>query len=132
MTAPDPLRRIDTSKLRPDFLARLRGLLGAASAHGLTLVATEGYRSPERSDELYKNFKEHGGPRAAPGGRSAHNYGRAVDFLALRDGATVPNSDAPEYDLLAELAARYGLRTLQSLNDAGHVEDPDWETLKAL
>lgn len=128
----DPLARIDTTKLRPDFLARLRGMLGAAKAHGLALVATCGYRDPAESDRLHAAWlhdPKHA-PRAAAGGKSAHNYGRAVDFLALRDGSTVKNSDAPEYTLLAELAERYGLRTLQALDDGGHVEDSEWELLK--
>lgn len=131
-TSLDPLRHIDTSKLRPDFLARLGGLLGAAAAHGLTLVATCGYRDPAESDRLHAAWvadPAHA-PRAAAGGSSAHNYGRAVDFLAMVAGQPVQSSQAPEYTLLAELAERYGLRTLQHLNDGGHVEDAEWELLK--
>ena len=125
----DPLVRIDTTKLDAEFLGMLLGLLGAAKAHGLDLHATEGYRSPERSDELYKAWIASGkkGPRAAPAGKSAHNFGCAVDFLCYRMGVAVQSSQAEEYVDLEELAPRYGLKTLRHLNDGGHVELDGWE-----
>ena len=122
----DPLARIDVALLDAGFLEKLYGLLGAAKAHGLVLVGTEGYRSPERSDELYAAYLK-GGPRAAPAGKSAHNYGKAADFLAMRAGVPVASSDAPEYLLLEELAPRYALKTLRALQDGGHVELDGWE-----
>src|SRR5262249_46332168 len=94
----DPLAKIDLTKLDPEFLGNLYGLLGAAEAHGLVLLATEGYRDPARSDELYAAWMASGqrGPRAAPGGSSAHNFGLAVDFLAFRNGTIVNSSNEPE------------------------------------
>lgn len=68
------------------------------------------------------------GPRAAPGGSSAHNYGMAVDFVALRDdGSVIKHSSAPEYGVLEEIAQRYGLKTLRALDDGGHVELDGWK-----
>lgn len=124
----DPLQHIDTSKLDTTFYGYLLGFLGACSAHGLVLTGTEGYRDPARSDQLYAEWMASGqkGPRAAPGGKSAHNFGCAVDFLALRNGQVVQSSQEPEYALMEELAPRYSLKTLRALNDAGHVELKDW------
>jgi peptidoglycan LD-endopeptidase CwlK len=42
-------------------------------------VVTEGYRTMERSNILYIDYKLHGGVKAAPGGLSPHNYGLAID-----------------------------------------------------
>ncbi len=125
----DPLANIDTSKLDAGYYGMLLGFLGAAKAHGLRLVATCGYRDPAVSDVLHAAWvadPEHA-PRAAPGGKSAHNFGKAVDFLAYRNGQPVKSSREPEYALMEELAPRYSLKTLRALNDGGHVELADWE-----
>jgi len=130
----DPLQGIDTTKLDASFYGMLLGFLGGCLAHGLTLKATEGYRDPARSDQLYAEWMASGmrGPRAAPGGKSAHNFGCAVDFLAFRNGQPVKQSSEPEYGLMEEIAPRYGLRTLRALNDGGHVELDDWQRHTAM
>lgn len=122
----DPLARIDVSKLNPEFYGMLLGLLGAAKAHGLRLLATYGFRSRDEQQKLYEKHLA-GGPLAAPPGHSAHEFGCAVDFLALaKDGQVIQSSRAPEYTDLAELAPRYRCKTLQQYNDAGHVELENW------
>lgn len=108
-------RSISKDGLKPDFLADVEEFL---SASPFDWYVTEGYRSPERSARLYDEYKngvvqrdERGvpvldatgavvrkrnmatgkivyGPRAAPAGRSAHNFGLAVD-VAL-DGDPKP------------------------------------------
>jgi len=121
----DPYANLD-----PRFLPKLRGFEGACAAHGLRLRACEGYRDPARSDKLYEAWLASGkkGPRAAPGGKSAHNYGMAMDFIALdADGRDIQSSLAPEYGVMEEIAPRYGLKTLRALNDGGHVELDGWE-----
>jgi LAS superfamily LD-carboxypeptidase LdcB len=134
MTRPsDPLAHIDTSKLNQEFLGMLLGLLGAAKAHGLVLVAQVphgGFRSYEEQAALHDAYL-HGGPRAASPGHSAHECGCAVDFLALRNGVVVSSSDAEEYRTLEELAPRYRCKTLRSIHDGGHVELSDWERFAA-
>jgi peptidoglycan LD-endopeptidase CwlK len=50
---------------------------------------TEAFRSKEEQDELYAKGRTTAGPKVtnAPGGKSMHNYGLAVDFaLFTRDG----------------------------------------------
>lgn len=120
----DPLARIDAWRLDPDFLQRLRGMLGAVAAHGQTFVASYGYRSLEQQQALYVVYKR-GGPRAAPPGKSAHNFGLAVDLVRLTDGKV--DWTPADYALLAELAPRYGLTTGASYADYGHVELDGWE-----
>ncbi len=122
----DPLARIDTSRLDTGFFGLLLGFLGACKAHALDLRATMGFRDLVEQAALWDAYQK-GGPRAAPPGKSAHNYGMAVDFLAYRKGALLGSSSEPEYALMEELAPRYTLKTLRRLNDAGHVELDGWE-----
>lgn len=119
----DPLARIDVSKLEPQFYGMLLGFLGACKAHGLKLLATYGYRSGTEQAALYAKRRE--GQAVAPPGKSMHEKGLAVDFLALQsNGEAIQSSDAPEYRTMEELAPRYGLRTGRSWSrpDGGHVE----------
>ena len=120
----------DYTGLDPDFATRIKALMVVAKMKDLCLSWQCGYRSPAESDRLYAAWVAggHKGPRAAPGGKSAHNYGLAVDFLCLdAKGNVIGSSDAPEYQLLEQLAVRYGLKTLRALNDGGHVELDGWE-----
>jgi LAS superfamily LD-carboxypeptidase LdcB len=125
----DPLARIDRSKLNVEFLGMLLGLFGAISAHGQSFVATYGYRSLELQKELHDKYLA-GGPRAAPPGKSAHNYGAAVDLCRLVDGK--PDWQSGDYALLADLAPRYRLTTGAPYKDYGHVELEDWHKLMAV
>lgn len=121
---------LDWSLLDRDFATRLKALMTVAKMKGLRLSPQCGYRSPAESDRLYSAWIQGGkkGPRAAPGGKSAHNYGLAVDVLCLdAEGKVVESSEAPEYVLLEDLAQRYGLKTLRALSDGGHVELDGWE-----
>jgi len=117
----DPLRNIDVSKLDPEFYGNLLGFLGGCKAHGLDLLATYGFRTHEEQAKLYAAYQA-GGPRAAPPGHSMHEQGKAVDFLAYRNGQVLNSSSEPEYATMEEIAPRYRLKTLRSIGDAGHVE----------
>ena len=123
----DPLHQIDTTKLDPDFLTKLRALLAALVLHNDdSWVATFGFRSWDQQNTLYQKYLA-GGPLAAPPGRSAHEHGLAVDLLAFRDGAPVKDGKDPAYQTLRDLAQRYGLETLYAYGDAGHVQLQDWK-----
>lgn len=126
--ANDPLHNIDVLQLDQGFHIKLVGFLGACAAHGLTLIGTSGYRSLGQQAKLHDAYLA-GGPLAAPPGVSAHNYGMAVDFLAIGPGGKpIDSSDAPEYVAMEEIAPRYGLNTGRSWPhpDGGHVQLADW------
>src|SRR6478735_471767 len=95
-------------RLDADFIPKICAFYDACTkGHGLRLSTREGYRDPARSTQLYNAWVAGGkvGPRAAPGGRSAHNYGMAVDFAALDlNGRAIPSSLAPEYGVMEEIA----------------------------
>jgi hypothetical protein len=117
----DPLRNIDVSKLDPEFYGNLLGFLGGCKAHGLDLLATYGFRTYQEQEALYQKHLA-GGPLAAPPGHSMHEQGKAMDFLAYRNGQVLNSSNEPEYVAMEEIAPRYRLKTLRSIGDAGHVE----------
>lgn len=122
---PDPLQRIDVSKLDPAFLVKLRAFCDACQAHGLDIRATSGFRSSGLQAILYKKFLA-GGPRAARPGSSKHEKGLAVDFLIFAGGKPLENLDGADeavYEEMHTIAERYGLKGLDpKLHDAGHIE----------
>jgi LAS superfamily LD-carboxypeptidase LdcB len=113
----------DLQHLDPIFWRDAQAALEACRAHGVTFAITFGYRSMEEQRDLWVKYQA-GGPRAAPPGRSAHNYGLAVDCLCPH---REHDRGGPCYDLLAEVAPRYSLKTLASVADYGHLERDGWE-----
>lgn len=103
---------------------------------------TEGVRSFARSALLYNAFLA-GGPRAAPPGKSAHNYGKAIDVVLDADPNT-PGLQA-SWDiklagwvwLFAVLKAHPRLKSGAGFKDGAHIEQYKWtpeaaETLAVL
>lgn len=68
--------------LHPVVAARQAELVSLAGKKGIQVVITQGYRSVEEQDELYKQGRSTAGDIVtnAKGGQSYHNYGLAVDF----------------------------------------------------
>lgn len=98
-----------------------------------TWVVTYGYRSLALQAELYAKYQA-GGPRAAPPGKSAHNYGLAVDIVL--DGSPAPgiqpdwNTSNPAWvRLFAAVDAHPRLHSGRSFNDADHIEAVHWAAL---
>lgn len=120
------VRRINLDLLYPEFRDRCLDLLADAQDHGLTFVATEGFRSFERSQALYVTYKR-GGPRAAPPGLSAHNYGMAIDVMAFdknKQGTWLPEA----YEPLRELCVKHKLAWGGLFKDMPHIGHPDFVT----
>lgn len=78
--------KIDTKMLLPSFKEDVERVLTNSE---FSWYVTEGYRSIERSNQLYQAYVNGTGPRAAPGGKSAHNYGLAID-VALDSDLHIP------------------------------------------
>lgn len=122
----EQLARIEEAQLYPPFLARvvrmLNGCLGRSPP--ASYVATLGFRTFEHQDRLWRIHKA-GGPRAAPPGLSAHNYGIGIDFA--RDGdleraGLQPVWHSRDYTALGEEAKRAGLGWGGKFGDRPHVE----------
>lgn len=91
-----------------------------------------GFRSLVLQKELYDKYVA-GGPRAAPPGRSAHNFGLAIDVVLDGD----PQKPGMQMDwvtthagwlwLKAKSIAHPRLRTGWKYADYGHIETVNWE-----
>lgn len=80
-----------------------------AVRHGVRMVLVEGYRSPERQDEL----RREGRATRAGAWQSCHQYGLAVDSAPMRGGRLQWDMEDPwtrrAYHLYGELAREAGL-----------------------
>lgn len=117
----------DWSKLNPQFEQKVLLLMQAMQERGYPLVLLEGYRSPERQNQLLQSGEK---VTQAAGGQSKHQYGLAADLAPLRDGKVVLSEADPwaakAYQALGEAAAENGLNWggRWSFRDLGHVEWP--------
>lgn len=102
--------------------------------HGIDMALLEGYRSPERQNELAGV-----GPQVtrAAAFESWHQYGLAADCAFIRDGRIVIDERdawaAKSYAFYGEVAASVGLTWgggWRSIKDYGHVEMPRAGVLK--
>lgn len=93
--------------LDPEQVWRFVFLYQKAFENGLLPLYYEGYRTFDRSDELYREYKKTGEVLAAPPGSSYHNYRLAVDALVYdREG----NGNMPGgLEKLNELNKQWGL-----------------------
>lgn len=90
-----------------------------------------GYRSMSEQTTLYEKYKK-GGPRAAPPGQSAHNFGLAVDVVLDADKER-PGLQ-PSWDtklpgwlwLKAACATHPRLKSGWSFSDWPHLESSGW------
>lgn len=96
--------------------------------HGIDMVLLEGYRSPERQNELAGFGAQ---VTRAAAFESWHQYGLAADCAFIRDGRIVIDERdawaAKGYALYGEVAASVGLTWgggWRSIKDYGHVEMP--------
>ena len=123
------LKSVDQFLLYPPFLEKLILLKAACQARGVKYLTTCGYRGWVESDRLHQIYLA-GGPRAAPAGDSAHNYGLASD-----EGRIIQESPkrvvrwlVRDFTVLSEEAERLGLHTGAHYNDYPHVSWPSYVT----
>ena len=120
--------RCSPASLDQKFLEDVASMLGNSP---YSWYVVSGYRSIPEQIELYKKYKA-GGPRAAPPGKSAHNFGLAIDVVLDMDGAK-PGLQ-PSWDtklpgwlwLKAKCAAHPRLKSGWSFNDWPHIEAYKW------
>lgn len=130
--------RIEPRLLLPSFVEDINELLEPSE---FAWYVTEGFRSIERSNVLYAAYKAGTGPRAAPGGSSAHNYGLAID-VALDADLYKPGLQPdwnPGFDngkadgwlwLRGAVNAHPRLRGGWWYNDWPHIERYKWQQMK--
>lgn len=125
---PIQWRSVDPALLNNGFAADIDKLL-RESPH--TWVVTHGYRSLAEQEALWLKYKA-GGPKAAPPGKSPHNYGLAVDVVL--DGSPAPGLQ-PDWNIahdgwlwLFDAIWRHPrLHSGRSFHDADHIERLGWK-----
>ena len=95
---------------------------------------THGFRSMEEQAGLYAKYKA-GGPRAAPPGLSAHNYGLAVDVVLDTSPASglQPSWDTEQQPwrwLFSALEHHATLLSGVGFRDGDHIEWRHWSQYK--
>lgn len=114
------------SQLDPEFTQRL--LLAfklMKERHGYDMVLIEGYRSPERQEQL---LAQGGHVTQVGANMSYHQYGLAADAAFLRDGRIVISEREAwamrGYELYGQIAEQLGLTWggAWKMQDYGHVE----------
>ncbi|CAL93918.1 hypothetical membrane protein [Azoarcus olearius] len=123
----------DWAKLDARFRERLQRVVERLRGRGQHFVLVEGYRSPERQDQLFALPTK---VTAARAWESRHQYGLAADLAPVRDGAASFETDGlgmEAYRLLGEEAEAAGLTWggRWDIRDYGHVEMPDRPTRHA-
>jgi len=119
--------------LEEEFYTDVSGLLQPSE---FDWWVTAGFRSKAESDRLYAIYKN-GGPRAAPGGKSPHNIGEAIDIVpdgnAARQGLQMDWTTAhPAWQWLFDaVKAHPRLHSGVSFGDAPHVESVKFTRNKA-
>lgn len=129
LSPTDQVRALDTNrdegKLDPDFRSRFDRVLAEMKAAGYDIGMIEGYRSPQRQQELLDVTPEvtHAGAC-----QSWHQFGLAADVAFRKDGAWVMDRRIgwvkEGYALYGQLAKTEGLRWGGAWSDFGHVELP--------
>lgn len=112
--------------------------LAAAAAAQLDLIVTCTLRSDEEQAALYAQGRTTPGHIVtdAPAGKSAHNYGLAIDIVPMVNGKPDWNGADPVWEQLGELGEAAGLTWLGApgsrFPEKPHLEHPDWRNLAGL
>ena len=106
------------AQLHDAFAPYVDFLVDFASQNGVSVAVTSGYRSIQDQARVCSQTS---GPCATPG-RSAHQFGLAVDLVAG------PNVNSPEHIWLMEVARIMGFGFVR--NDPVHLEHPAWNALR--
>jgi peptidoglycan L-alanyl-D-glutamate endopeptidase CwlK len=119
--------------LKPDFKQRVIRWYEECMSEGLKILVYCGYRSNEDQDKLYKHGRTIEGKiiTNAKGGQSFHNYGRAIDYVPVKNGETSWD-DTTSYLKAQRIAKEFGLRPISW--ELPHLEDgnfKNWRELQA-
>ena len=109
--------------LEPEFKSDMDELLTSSP---YTWHVMYGYRTIELQEKLYEIYLA-GGPKAAPPGHSAHNFGMAEDLQLIVNGKAEWNTNHPGWQWLFEkVKAHPRLHSGVGFGDADHVEKYKW------
>lgn len=126
------LPKVDPTLLQPEFLADVKELFTRLPTDW---ACTYGFRTRIEQDTLYKKYLA-GGPKAAPPGKSAHEFGLAIDVVLDGDpskpGIQADFDDRKQawIDLYTLLAKHPRLKSGVTFGDGCHIERYKWQNYK--
>lgn len=105
----------DPAHLHPLVREAVEKTIGACEKAGHSFRLFEGYRSPERQDQLYALGRTVSGRIVtyARGGASMHQYGLAADVVGYVDGQWTWEMPAEAWAHLHAFGKTYGLQPLK-------------------
>ena len=125
------LRNIQT--LQKDLAERAGQWLAEARRQGLNPYIHIAARTKETQERLYRKHLA-GGPQAVAPEKSYHCYGRAFDWVNIKDGAGDDGLDWDNdriYDKGTGIAALFGIRGIGA-GDNDHLQDAKFSTYRHL
>lgn len=130
------------SDLRPEVRPMVDAFLDAAAAAGIDVLVTCTLRSNDEQAALYAKGRTTApiGRRwvvtDAPPGKSAHNYGLAIDIVPMVNGKPDWNGTDPVWQTLGELGQQAGLEWAGEpgfpFPEEPHFQHPQWRTLAGI
>jgi len=119
--------------LKSDFKERVVRWYEECKSEGLKILVYCGYRSNEDQEKLYKQGRSIDGKVVtnARSGQSFHNYGRAIDYVPVKNGETSWD-DTESYLKAQRIGKEFGLRAISW--ELPHLEDgnfKNWRELQA-
>jgi peptidoglycan L-alanyl-D-glutamate endopeptidase CwlK len=117
--------------LKPDFKQRVIRWYEECMEEGLKILVYCGYRSNEDQEKLYKQGRSTDGKIVtnAKAGQSFHNYGRAIDYVPVKNGETSWD-DTASYLKAQRIAKEFGLRPISW--ELPHLEDGNFKNWREL
>jgi D-alanyl-D-alanine carboxypeptidase len=110
------------SGLEPSFRKKVEDWWAECEAEGIELLIYCGLRTFKEQDDLYAQGRTEAGRLItnARGGQSFHNYGRAIDYVPLKNGRADWDDDKT-YARAQAIGAKLGLRAISW--ETPHLED---------
>jgi len=117
--------------LQADFKERVIRWYEECMAEGLKILVYCGYRSNEDQEKLYQQGRSTKGNKVtnASAGQSFHNYGRAIDFVPVRNGESSWD-DTASYLKAQRIGKEFGLRPISW--ELPHLEDSNFKNWREL
>ncbi|MEO6742502.1 MAG: hypothetical protein ABIP20_19845 [Chthoniobacteraceae bacterium] len=120
--------------LQPDFAEKVRRWLTEMRRMGYNPYIHFAARTEGKQMELYTKFVNGVGKKAVEPRKSYHCYGRAFDWVNIKDGVAPDGlewDNSRLYDKGTEIAGRFGIKGIGS-DDNDHLQDARFSTYRDL
>lgn len=124
--------------LRPEVRPQVDAFLSACAAADIDVLVTCTLRSNAEQAALYAQGRTAPGSRVtdAPAGRSAHNFGLAIDVVPIVNGKLDWDRKDPVWQKVGELGLAAGLQWAGTpgfpFPELPHFQHPTWRDLAGL